>query len=916
MMLAHPFSDRLVLKTICIYSFVFFLSLTILFSVNAQAQEIPAKLRKAISALDTLQNKAPVEKAYLHLDKPYYATGDTIWFKAYVTIGKNHQLSALSGALYAELFDEANTVVQSLKLPLVAGMAKGNFILKDSLEEGNYRIRAYTRWMRNAGADYFFDKTFRVGNSISNKIFTKVTYQYSGQKITAILNYLDVNGSPYAGKEVSYEVKTNTAKLSDGKGQTDQQGNLTILLNNDKPGKFKGAQILTTIEADAGNKTEKGFPLKEAFDQPDMQFFPESGQLVTGIRSKVAFKATGIDGLGLAVKGLVTDNDNKEVSSFEAQHLGMGFFNLLPESGKTYKAKITYPDGSENTLNLPVAIDKGYVLAVYNNFDSDSVLVRINASPAILQAGPEELSLVGQSAGSVVLTTAAKIDKPITSVWITKSTFPSGIAQFTLFGANGDPINERITFMRNPDQLQVKLNTASPSYGPRKQVAVDVAVLDKNGAPSAGSFSVAVIDETKAPIDEIAEQTILSNVLLSSDIKGYIEKPNYYFTNVNEEVHSNLELLMMTQGFRRFSWKELIVGTIPKPEFKPEKIFTQISGTLKTLGGKPVANGKINLLSTAGNIFLDTLTDAQGKFIFPGLVLADSMKFTIQGKTAKNGSNVEVVMDEVPEQIVTANKNIGDIDLNIHNSMSDYLANSKTQFDDLLMHDLSRRNISLNTVTITGNKSTARAGSRADYLLGAELFSNCPTLLDCIQGRLPGIAFRPGVDNLMMPYSAGGNTAPMQLVVDGILIDMEDGTGIRDFLTATSPDDIKSIEIFRNIPGMALYGKRGENGVLEFHTKKGVGRVAYKPNIALYAPKGFNNVKEFFTPKYTGPKVDGKASDLRTTIYWNPGVLADKDGTAKLEFFNADSKGSYRVVIEGINGDGQLGRQVYHYKVE
>lgn len=124
-------------------------------------------LKKILSQIEKYRTEYPQEKVHLHMDKPYYAIGDNIWFKAYVVNAEKNELSALSKILYVDLINDKDSVKQSLKLPLTLGLAWGDFTLADSLKEGNYRIRAYTTWMRNFGEEYFFDKTITVGNSIS-----------------------------------------------------------------------------------------------------------------------------------------------------------------------------------------------------------------------------------------------------------------------------------------------------------------------------------------------------------------------------------------------------------------------------------------------------------------------------------------------------------------------------------------------------------------------------------------------------------------------------------------------------------------------------------------------------------------------------------------------------------------------------
>ncbi|MFP5082217.1 TonB-dependent receptor, partial [Pedobacter sp. JCM 36344] len=134
---------------------------------------------------------------------------------------------------------------------------------------------------------------------------------------------------------------------------------------------LRGAYIRTMIESASKKSVLKDFPIKAGMNQTDVQFFPESGNLINGILSRVAFKATGIDGIGLAVKGKIVDNENKEIAALETLHSGMGSFLINPEAGKTYAAKMTFSDGTENSIQLPKSNDNGYVLSVYQpNRDS------------------------------------------------------------------------------------------------------------------------------------------------------------------------------------------------------------------------------------------------------------------------------------------------------------------------------------------------------------------------------------------------------------------------------------------------------------------------------------------------------------------------------------------------------------------
>ena len=292
-------------------------------------------LAKASKSLSDYINT--VEKVYLHCDRPYYYGGDTIWFKAYTVIGEHHQLSALSGVLYCELVNGDDSVVVRHVLKLTAGITWNDFAIPRSYKPGNYHIRAYTNWMRNAGPEYFFNQS-----GPDNRPATNLT------------------------------PKTQTA---------------------------------------VSNK-------------PDIQFFPEGGELVEGVRSRVAIKSVNANGLGEDISGVIVDNDGNEVTSFTTRHLGMGAFALTPQVGKTYKANIIRADSSKLTVDLPAAHDAGFTLTVNNN-NADSIYVKVAANDKMFRAAQNTVFyLMAQSAGKVYYTARSKLSAPVFTTRIAKKPFP------------------------------------------------------------------------------------------------------------------------------------------------------------------------------------------------------------------------------------------------------------------------------------------------------------------------------------------------------------------------------------------------------------------------------------------------------------------------------------------------------------
>jgi len=817
----------------------FLLYLTSLLNLPLYSQSTNVGLNSVIGKLQKYSVNNALEKAYLQFDKPYYVAGDTIYFKAYVTIGAQHKLSALSGILHVDLIGPGNKINRTIQLQVLAGTAWGDFALPDTLKGGNYRVRAYTNWMRNEVEDSFFEQSIPVGTTTAKKI------------------------------------------------------------------------------AESGGFSDKKQNTKAAINKAAIQFMPEGGSLVAGNYSKIAFKAITADGLGTDLKGTIIDDAGAPVCTFAAAHLGMGAFNFVPEDGKSYKAQITYADGTINTVALPHNTKTGYTLSL-NNTDADTIRLRITAGKG---SPMDKLSLVAQSGGIIYYVAESQSGNKLFSAVIPKSKFPTGVAQFTLFSAAGEPLNERLAFINNNDQLKLAV-AAKESYAPRQKVEIKLNVKDKNSTPvTAGSFSVSVIDESNVPVNETSENTILANLLLTSELKGLVEQPNYYFTNVNEKTNADLDLLMLTQGYRHFSWKKILSdeqlpATYP---YQPEKSLA-ISGSVKTGGNKPVAGAKVTLFTKSGGPFLtDTLTDAEGKFTFPGLTFGDSVKFVVQAKVAKGQNNLVLNLDSA-----AAPATMNFITTTAPNLLADtsaYLANQRLFFQEQQKYGINKHAVMLKEVIVKDRKiepvrhsENLNGSGNADQVLTVKEIEkmNCARLTDCLSGVLTGIIFRGG-----LPLNQRAHQAVMSVILDGLLLDEEQAD--RELNMHLHADDIEGIEVITGPHYGAIYGSSMANGGIIITTKRGRkinNYERYAPGVITFMPKGYYKAREFYSPQYDNPKSNKQMADLRSTIFWKPDIVTGKDGVASFEYFNADSKGTYRVVIEGIDADGNLGRQVYRYRVE
>jgi hypothetical protein len=816
---------------------IFILSALLLTLANTVTlgQQAADPVTGAIANLKTLLTDHIAERAYLHFDRPYlcYVAGETVFFKAYVTVGELHQPSTLSGVLHVDLFNPNNVLLKSLAIQLRMGLGYGDFTLPDTLQKGNYRVRAYTEWMRNDKDPLFFDQAISVGS---------------------------ING------------------------------------------------------------VDRGVSTASQASKPDVQFFPEGGSMVVDVPSRVAFKAIGPDGLGVNVTGVLVDNEDKQVAAINSSHLGMGIFRFIPENGKSYSAKVTFDNGVQAVIPLPQAQLQGITLSV-NTTDPSKVSIGIRANHDYFKANQnQQLNLLLYYSGSIKRYTP-KLESSVLGLDLPANTFSTGILKVTLLSANGEPLDERLVFIQNNDLLNLSIAGYKTTFRPRENVALNLRAKDKEGIPVNGSFSVAVVDESKILVDEYAESTLPSYLLLTSDVKGYIEKPNYYFANVTDETRKDLDILMLTQGYRRFSWSELMHSqAVQANAFQPEKGMN-ISGMLKTKNGQPINNCTLTLVPVAGGTPQIEKTDDLGRFTFANVPFWGSSRFLLNAMSA-SGKKGLLTLDKSEEHPLIPGADFREIKYNpnadflasLQNEQGQGVFTASTVSEKGLMRDQKS--------ATTGNAIKYRSANlggpgHADQVVLGDAIKNSPSLSIGLNGLLRGVFFNQGEAYLTtsVEVNSGSETvAPMLLIVDGV------NTGSGAGLDLITPTSVEAVEVLKG-NNAAIYGNEGGSGVLVVTTKNEIDGVQgttreMSPGLFAIEPAGFYKAREFYTPKYEAANPAANLRDHRTTIYWQPDVITDTNGMATFNFPNSDTKGTYRVEVQGMDNKGNVGMQVFRYQVQ
>jgi hypothetical protein len=358
----------------------------------------------------------------------------------------------------------------------------------------------------------------------------------------------------------------------------------------------------------------------------------------------VAFKATDAYGHGVDISGQLTDDQGQAVSTFKTSHAGMGTVQLTPQPGRQYKAAAVLPDGTRTEYALPTVAPAGFVMKVTQT--KDFVFVGVQRQAGAAPAAAENVTLVVHVRGTVAYAAKGQLTgNEGYAARIAKAKFPAGVAHFTLFDGQGAPQCERLAFVDSQPGLQVRITPDKASYAPREKVNLTVAVTDGAGQPVAAQLSMAVTNSQATGAAETTETTILTHLLLTSDLRGYVENPGYYFQNKTLETAQHLDNLMLTQGWRRFVWQELLNDKMPPRPFALEQTLS-IGGKVVRPNEKPAGVSQLTIFQSGPSRGMTVAnTDADGTFVVGGFEGKDTARVVVQANTAKGGRNLLIQLN-------------------------------------------------------------------------------------------------------------------------------------------------------------------------------------------------------------------------------------------------------------------------------
>jgi len=634
-----------------------------------------------------------------------------------------------------------------------------------------------------------------------------------------------------------------------------------------------------------------------------LQFFPEGGTMINGLTSFIAFKATDKNGNPVAITGTIKNNKNDEAKSFKTVHDGMGKFAFIPETGVTYTAEWMAPDGTLRTTGFPSLANEGITMQLSATGSPRYMLVRRSEN---LPAEQRMLSMIITVNQQVVLKGTVNLEnETVAQVKIPVQQLPSGIATITLLNRLQEPLSERIIFIDNKDYRYMPLLQLD-TIGLDKRAKNVMEVILPDSIPV--NMSVAV---TNADITNDTTENIISSLLLSSDIKGKVHNPAFYFSNAEDSTKYYLDLVMLTHGWRKFVWKKVMDSTSWKVKYPLDTAYLTLSGNIEgvnesrltkaetmnlILRGKDsttsmyfVPVSKTGYFNVSNVIFFDTVTlfhqlnripilPGRGKVTFKSSIIDSPYLRKLQLPLIfQYDTSMLRMMREVAEQQIRLQR-----------------LKEGTTLEEVVVRTRVKTRIEEMDETYTNGLFKGADAIAFDMINDPRALSSF-SVFDYLQGRVAGLQI---VGALTSSPSASWRGSPVSFFLNEMPIDPQ--------FAATLPmTDVAYVKLFRP-PFIGSLANAG-GGAVVIYTKKGNDVTNSVKGLDNRSLAGYTAIREFYQPDYSMDQVNFSKTDTRRTLYWNPNIVTDgTEKKVKIRFYNNDISRKLMIVLEGVNDAGQF----------
>jgi hypothetical protein len=780
------------MKNFHLYILTFILLISIVTSAQ-QGEQVTLRLESVLG-------KGVTERLYVHTDKSTYMAGDILWFKIYSIDAALHRPLELSKIAYLDILDKNNIAVVQAKVAMDTN-ANGSIQLPLSLTSGNYKLRCYTSWMKNQGAETYFEQVVTIINPLKNP-------------------------------------------------EVEQQG-------------IKPAHTAV--------------------------FFPEGGNLVQGLESRLAFKLTDAAGKGVEGSGAVISSSGDTVSTFITHKFGIGSFTFRPREGQSYNAHITLSNGRQFTQPLPPALQEGYTMGLTE--EKEGVLkIKVQSSGQGQEGRPVYLLI--HTRGMTKVSDHAIVANGTAVFNVEKTRLAEGVSQLTIFTHQGQPVCERLYFWRPSVDHVLTAQSDGAQYNTRSKVSVAIQNTGKDGNAAPATLSLSVYRLDSLQLNKRVD--IQSYLWLTSELSGMVESPEYYLSDTNPEMDKATDLLMLTHGWRRLNWKNA-TSRAALPVFPPEYNGHMITVRVTDSRTGAPASGVPVFLSIPGQYFSlsSSNSDAQGLARFDVKDVYGPVELYLQTNTPKENYYKFEVLTPFSNQYTTgAWPSL---------QMPPYLETLETNSIAMQVQNVYHGD-SLRHFTLPLLRDTLPFYGKGDYTYALDDYTRFTTMEEVLREyvRFINVSLRGGKlylsmfdENLKVNFEEN-----LLLMVDGV--PLVDKNRIFDY----DPRKVKRLDI---IPRGYLFGPHYFRGVASFTTYAGnLEGLTLDPRILMVNYEGPQLQREFYAPVYmTADQKNSRIPDFRTTLLWKPDIVTGEKGSAALSFYTSDHKGQYIGVLQGIDKEGR-----------
>jgi hypothetical protein len=632
---------------------------------------------------------------------------------------------------------------------------------------------------------------------------------------------------------------------------------------------------------------------KSPTPQINIDFFPEGGNLVAGQRSKIAFKihADQTDG---KITGSVISSNGDTVATFEPHKFGLGHFYLTPVADQDYSCIVEDSKGHKNKSKLPQVYKDGYVMEAIDSL-ADKLTVNVN-----MPGHSGALVYLFVHARQMIVHNEAKQGIPERAIFsIDKSKLPDGISHLTVFDNEFNPVCERLYFKKPASKLRLQVSSAQISYLPRSKVSLDVtSQFNNSGLPANLSVAVYRIDSlVHAPTTGI-----FNYLMLTSDLKGNIESPEYYFSE-DAGVKTATDNLMLTHGWRRFNWTSVLTKSYTFdhfPEYRSHIVQGTITANDKAKEGvlaylaspSKIVNVAASRSNTKGDVFFE-MNDFWGQ-----------RKLIAQLNNRIDSTYKISITDPFSKNFAASGPPPFAISPNVKSDLN--MRSLAMQVQDIYFREVGDR------ITNKPKKDSTSFYGRPDKTYLLDDYTRFPLLEEVLREYVPTVFVHKRRDNFSFQVV---NTLNNKVFPDDPMV-LLDGVPIFDYnkLMKYDPRLVKKLEV---VSRYYYLGSVRMNGITSYSTYQGnMPGYEIDPRAVVLDYEGLQLQREFYYPKYEDAKQrNSRLPDQRTFLYWEPIVFTSEKGNKTLEFYTSDVSGNFIAVIEGMTAKGHAGSGMVEFKV-